>query len=183
MNPKALKLGIGAICNITCPSPASPTLPSRDSQASLGVPQPPGRSVPSSCRGGARMNKRSIKQTRHCHFLRVPKVSKSVYQCHVWITWPAVLRVEGSADCDLTATWWQVHHLVLAALPHGAGGIVFIRNDEFQFLGNARKKVAVRKGELNRAGSFCSWPMTPLTKELTRWHTLGHSSQRSRKSV
>ena len=126
------------------------------------------------------MNKRSIKQTRHCHILRAPKVSKSVYQRHVWITWPAVLRVEGSANFEIIATWWQVHHLVLAALPHGAGGTLFVGDDEFQFLGNARKRVAVRKGELNRARSFCSCPMTPLTKELTRWHKSGKKLTKQR---
>ena len=61
---------------------------------------------------------------------------------------------EGSADSDVMAACWQLQNLVLAALPHGAGGTLFVGDDEFQFLGNARKRVAVRKGELNRARSF-----------------------------
>ena len=73
---------------------------------------------------------------------------------------------EGSADSDVMAACWQLQNLVLAALPHGAGSIVFVRHDDFQFLGNTRKRVAVRKGELNRAGSFCSCPMAhdPIDK-------------------
>ena len=58
--------------------------------------------------------------------------------------------------------------------------IVFVGHDDFQFLGYVRKRVAARKGELNRAGSFCSYPMTPLTKELTRWHKSGKKLTRLR---
>ena len=109
-------------------SPAWAPLPALDARANSAVSAPPS-GFPSSCPEWARMSIESIKQRRHCD---------------VWAR-PAVLALEG-CPCSVMATSWKGHHFVAAAFPHRVCGIAFVGNDDFQFLGNARK----RRGEEQR---------------------------------